>query len=152
MFCFRDDMNLSVRVVHSQLLMRNSVVACWCTELSLLSVGKKTICGFLKNVEKCWKKRCFFYWCSYTLCIQTIMNTNKVNVCARLLFTTLNHLGIMAFISYEVCRNTMLLLIWTNCQETAKLSQMREKSIKFSHWGDLTQQIFRIFAQLITYT
>lgn len=32
------------------------------------------------------KKRCFFYWCSYTLCIQTIMNTNKVTVSARLLF------------------------------------------------------------------
>lgn len=80
------------------------------------------------------EKNVFFYWCSYTLCIQTIMNTNKVNVCARLLFTTLNHLGIiLVFISYEVCRNTMLLLNRTNCQETAKLSQMRKKSIKFSH-------------------
>lgn len=28
----------------------------------------------------------FFYWCSYTLCIQTIMNTNKVNVSACLPF------------------------------------------------------------------
>lgn len=87
-------MNLSGRVVCSQLMMRNSVVACSCTELSLLSVGKKKICGFLKNVGKKTfgkkKKRCFFYWCSYTLCIQTIMNTNKVNVCARLLFITHN--------------------------------------------------------------
>lgn len=43
--------------------------------------------------KKCWKnveKKCFFYWCSYTLCIQTIMNTNKVNVGACLLFTTLS--------------------------------------------------------------
>lgn len=76
-----------------QLTMRNSVVACSCTELSLLSVEmEKKICGFLKNVGKnVWtkkrgKKRCFFYWCSYTLCIQTIMNTNKVTVSARLLF------------------------------------------------------------------
>lgn len=85
-------MNLSGRVVYSQLVVRNSVVACSCTELSLLSVGKKNLWLF----KKCWKKRlekkkrCFFYWCSYTLCIQTIMNTNKVNVCARLLFITHN--------------------------------------------------------------
>lgn len=72
--------------------MRNSVVACSCTELSLLSVGKKNICGFLKNVEKRFgKKNVFFYWCSYTLCIQTIMNTNKVNVSALLLFIKPDH-------------------------------------------------------------
>lgn len=68
-----------------QLKMRNSVVACSCTELSLLSVEKN-----LWLFKKCWKKglekKMFFYWCSYTLCIQTIMNTNKVNVSARLLF------------------------------------------------------------------
>lgn len=33
-------MNLSGWVVHSQLMKRNSVVACSCTELSLFSVGK----------------------------------------------------------------------------------------------------------------
>lgn len=37
-------------------------------------------------LKKGLEKKMFFYWCSYTLCIQTIMNTNKVNVSARLLF------------------------------------------------------------------
>lgn len=56
---------------------------------SLLSVGN--ICGFLKKMfkknvlEK--KTLLFFYRCSYTLCIQTIMNTNKVHVSTRRLFT-----------------------------------------------------------------
>ncbi len=43
----------------SQLMMRNSVVACSCTELSLLSV-EKTICGFLKNDEKRFGKKDVF--------------------------------------------------------------------------------------------
>lgn len=35
--------------------------------------------------------RFFLNWCSYTLCIQTIMNTNKVHVSTRLLCHGVHH-------------------------------------------------------------
>lgn len=95
-------MNVSVPDVDLQLMFccRLFVVQ----SFSLLSVGGKKnnkICGFLK---KCWRKKLFekkdvfFNWCSYTLCIQTIMNTNKGNVSARFLYTTQSHKGPLSFI------------------------------------------------------
>lgn len=50
---------------------------------------------FKKMLKKFSEKKTFFffffYWCSSTLCIQTIMNTNKVHVSASLLFITYDH-------------------------------------------------------------
>ena len=79
-------MNLSSRVVY----VSAHDEECWCCLFMYRAFfafcRKKNLWLFKKMLKKCSEKKMFFYWCSYTLCIQTIMNTNKVHVSARLLF------------------------------------------------------------------
>lgn len=68
-------------------------------------------------LKKGLEKNMFFYWCSYTLCIQTIMNTNKVNVSARLLFIT-RDLELLQLLNRHVTQKSRIQSIYSDLQSS----------------------------------